>query len=59
MGTNYLKLVLLVISILFLFGSSFNKDGSKPCTGVTPYSFNVTSEFNPQKEIYHIGDTLF
>lgn len=59
MGTNFLKLVLLITATPILFGSSCNKDGSKPCTMVTPYNFNVTSEFFPQKEIYNIGDTIF
>ena len=59
MGTNYLKLVLLITASPLFFGSSCNKDGSRPCTMVTPYSFNVTSEFSQQKEIYNVGDTIF
>lgn len=58
MGTNYLKLVLLITATPILFGSSCNKDGSKPCRNA-PYSFDVTSEFSPQKEIYNVGDTIF
>ncbi|TAF95843.1 MAG: hypothetical protein EAZ47_02900 [Bacteroidetes bacterium] len=58
MGTNYFKLVLLITATPILFGSSCNKDGSKPCRNA-PYSFDVTSEFSPQKEIYTIGDTIF
>ncbi len=59
MVTNFLKLVLLITATPILFGSSCNKNGSKPCTMVTPYVFNVTSEFSPQKEIYNVGDTIF
>ena len=59
MGSNFLKLFLLTIFSPFLFGSTCNKDGSKPCSMATPYSFNVTSEFKPQKEIYNVGDTIF
>ena len=58
MGTNFLKLVLLITATPILFGSSCNKDGSKPCQNA-PYGFDVTSEFSPQKEIYNIGDTIF
>jgi hypothetical protein len=58
MGTNFLKLVLLITATPILFGSSCNKDGSKPCRNA-PYSFDVTSEFSPQKEIYNVGDTIF
>lgn len=59
MGTNYFKMVLLITATPLFFGSSCNKDSSKPCAMVTPYSFNVTSEFSPQKEIYNVGDTIF
>ena len=56
---NIVKMMLLITATSFLFGSSCNKNGSKLCTMVTPYSFNVTSEFSPQKEIYNVGDTIF
>ena len=59
MVTNYLKLVLLITATPIMYGNSCNKNGSKPCTMVTPYIFSVTSEFSPQKEIYNIGDTIF
>lgn len=59
MGTKLLQMMLLITATSFLFGGSCNKNGSKPCTMVTPYSFSVTSEFLPQKEIYNIGDTIF
>ena len=59
MGTNFSKMLLLITATAFFLGFSCNKDSSKPCTMVTPYSFNVTSEFTPQKEIYNIGDTIF
>lgn len=46
------------MAILFLSGSSCNKNGSKPCRNET-YSFEVTSMFSLQKEIYNIGDTIY
>ena len=55
---NILKMMLLITATPILFGSSCNKDGSKPCRNA-PYSFDVTSEFSPQKEIYNVGDTIF
>lgn len=58
MGTKFLQIVLLITATQFLFGSSCNKDGTKPCRDAR-YSFNVTSEFYPQKEIYNVGDTIF
>jgi hypothetical protein len=56
---SILKMMFLVTAVSFIFGSSCNKDGSKPCTMLTPYNFNVTSEFTPQREIYSVGDTIF
>jgi hypothetical protein len=58
MGTKILQIVLLITATQFLFGSSCNKDGSKPCRDAR-YGFSVTSEFSPQKEIYNVGDTIF
>jgi hypothetical protein len=55
---KFSKIVLLIIATQFLFGSSCNRDGSKPCRDAR-YGFSVTSEFSPQKEIYDIGDTIF
>jgi hypothetical protein len=56
---NNLKIGLLITATQFLMASGCNKDSSKPCALVTPYSFNVTSEFTPQKEVYNVGDTIF
>lgn len=39
--------------------SSCKKDSSKPCANFTPYSFNVSSNFTPEKATYQIGDTIF
>ena len=50
-------MMLLITATSFLFGSSCNKNGSKPCRDAA-FSFNVTSEFNPQREVYNIGDTI-
>ena len=61
MGTKILKIGLLITATQFLFANSCKKNnsGSVPCTQVTPYSFDVTSTFSPQKEIYNIGDTIY
>ena len=55
---NNLKKVLLVTAIPFLLFGKCNKDGTRPCTSLV-YSFSVTSEWNPQSEVYKIGDTLY
>jgi hypothetical protein len=54
-----IKKVLLITAIPLLFSASCVKDktGNKPCAG--GYSFNVTSEWKPQKLVYNIGDTIF
>jgi len=51
-------MILLITTTSLLFGSSCNKNSSKPCRNGS-YSFNVTSELMPQKEVYKIGDTIF
>lgn len=56
---KYIKAMLLIKATLLISAFSCNKNGSKPCTMVTPFSFNVTSEFFPQRETYNIGDTIF
>ncbi len=58
MVTKLLQMMLLITATSFLFGAKCNKDGSKACRNA-PYSFNVTSEFTPQREVYNIGDTIF
>ncbi len=55
---NNLKKVLPILAIPFCLNSKCNKDASKPCTMITPYSFSITSEFTPQKEVYNVGDTI-
>ena len=59
MATNILKIGLLITATQLLLSGSCNRDGSKPCTLLTPYSFSVTSEFSPQKEVYNLGDTIY
>lgn len=46
------------MAIPFLFAGKCNKDGSKPCRNAA-YSFSVSGEYTPQKEIYNVGDTIF
>ncbi len=53
---------LLITATLFTLGIGCKKNNStdtKPCLNTTRYSFNVTSEFSPQKEVYNVGDTIF
>ncbi len=61
MGTNILKFGLLITAAHFLMASGCGKDKTpRPCAnGGSPYSFNVTSEFSPEKEVYNIGDTIY
>ncbi len=59
MDINILKIGLLITATQFLMASGCNKNDTKPCAMVTPFSFNVTSEFSPQREVYNIGDTIF
>lgn len=57
MGINILKIGLVITAAQFLLSSGCNK-GTKPCLN-SGYSFIVTSEWNPQREIYNIGDTIY
>jgi hypothetical protein len=52
------KKVLLITAIPFFIAASCNKNDTRPCTN-GGYAFAVTSEWNPQREIYNIGDTIF
>lgn len=56
---QFLTLGLLITVTLITLGSSCGKDknSSKPCRGGR-YSFEATSEFYPQKEVYNVGDTI-
>ena len=60
MDTKFLTIGLLITAALFTLGSGCgkNNDGSKPCSGGR-YSFEVTSEFSTQREVYNLGDTIF
>jgi hypothetical protein len=55
-----LNIGLLIAAALYTLVSSCGKDNnsSKPCRGGR-YSFTVTSEFSPQREIYNVGDTIY
>ncbi len=54
---NFLKIGILIFSCQFLLSSGCNKDDTKPCWS-GGYSFSITSEWMPQKEIYNIADTI-
>ncbi len=58
---NILKFGLLITVAHFLMASGCNKNNPpRPClNGGSLYSFNVTSEFSPEKEVYNVGDTIF
>lgn len=53
-----IKKVLLITAIPFFLSASCNKNDTRPCTNGA-YAFAVTSEWNNQREIYTIGDTIF
>jgi hypothetical protein len=57
--TKYLKRVVLITMPFFLLLSfQCNKNGTTPCV-FGGYSFAVTSEWTPQKDVYYIGDTIY
>jgi hypothetical protein len=58
MGTDILKIGLLITAAQFLLASGCNKNGTTPCV-FGGYSFAVTSEWSPQREIYNVGDTIY
>lgn len=58
MGISIVKIGLLIIATQFLLSSGCNKNETKPCVS-GGYSFAVTSEWSPQREIYTVGDTIY
>ena len=58
MDIKYITLGLFISATIFNISCLKDKNASKPCRGGR-YSFEATSEFSPQKEIYNIGDTIF
>ncbi len=58
MVISIIRIGLLITAIQFLLSSSCNKNKTRPCLN-GGYSFAITSEWNPQREIYNLGDTLF
>lgn len=59
MVTNKVQVVFLVAVIQFLFSATCNKDGTSCLSTRASYSFSVSSEWSPQKEIYNLGDTIY
>ena len=59
MDTNIFKVGLVFFVIQILLSSGCKKEGTKPCTNITRYSFEATSDFSPQQEVYNVGDTIF
>lgn len=56
---NTFKAGLLIAAVLLLFAFRCNKDGTSCLSTRTTYSFTVTGKWFSEKEVYHIGDTLF
>lgn len=54
-----IKITFLLIAIQFLMSSSCNKDRTGCLSTRTTYYFSVTSTWSPEREIYHVGDTIF
>ena len=52
-------MALLVTTGPFFFSASCNKDKTSCLSTRATYSFNVTSEWSAQKEVYNVGDTIY
>lgn len=59
MAIKYFKSGLLLLVALTTLSARCNKETTRPCYSAAPYAFDVTSEWTPQKEVYHIGDTIY
>ena len=57
MKNRLLLIFVCFFSLPFFIGSTCNKNDTRPCIN-GGYSFAVTSEWSPQKEVYNVGDTL-
>lgn len=44
--------------VIFFTLASCNKNTTRPCTN-GGYSFAITSEWSPQREVYQLGDTIY
>ncbi|MEO8769421.1 MAG: hypothetical protein ABI402_05035 [Ferruginibacter sp.] len=55
---KYVEPCLLILVISSIVFQACNNDKTVPCLR-GGYSFAVTSEWSPQKETYHIGDTIY
>lgn len=58
MGIDKINLAILLTVTHVIFLAGCKKKNTAPCWNYTPYSFNVTSEFSNQQEIYNVGDTI-
>jgi hypothetical protein len=58
MVTNIFKIGLLITATQFLLASGCRKNKTIPCV-FGGYSFAVTSEWAPQRQVYNIGDTVY
>jgi hypothetical protein len=59
MGTNILRNGLLITAAQFLLFAKCNKDKTGCLSNITTYSFSANAEWNPQQEVYNIGDTVY
>lgn len=55
---NFFRIGLLIAAVQILSSASCNKDGTSCLSTRTVYSFIVTSEWSPQKEVYNISDAI-
>lgn len=58
MDTNVIKSVLLITAAHLILSAGCNKNGTTPCRN-DAYSFAVTSYWEPQKNSYTVGDTIY
>jgi hypothetical protein len=57
MAINFIRIALLITVVQFISSASCNKGSPRQCRN--PYAFQATSEWNPQKRVYAVGDTLY
>ncbi len=55
---NHIKMGLLITAAPFLLATACGKNNTTPCRNIA-YAFEVTCNYNPEKEVYNVGDTIF
>lgn len=59
MGTNILRIGLLITAAQFLLSAKCNKDKTGCLSTNSVFNFSTTAQWNPQQEVYNIGDTVY